>query len=213
MSEPGATIGSMTESRPTLDEHLTGQELLRWYWLRSELAAFARSLGVAASGAKRDLTARLVAHLDGSPSRSPTPPRQPTPTALAEPLTAATLIPPGQRCTQQLRRYFTDLIGPSFAFDAAMRDFIFNGAGRTLGAAVNHWHFTRSQPQPEIGSQFELNAFIRDWHHHHSSGSHAQALHAWRIHRDLPVEARNTAWLGFRKTTVYRGRSSWQREG
>lgn len=190
MSEVGATIRHMTESRPILDEHLSGLELLRWYWLRNELAAFARSLDVAAHGSKQELTARLVAHLDHSTPPPPAPRRRPEPPALPEPLTAATPIPVGQRCTQQLRRYFTAILGPSFSFDAAVRDFISNGKGRTLGDATTQWHATRSRPAPEIGSQFELNAFIRDWHHRHPEGSRAQALTAWRIHRALPVDAR-----------------------
>ncbi|MFB9673338.1 DUF6434 domain-containing protein [Microlunatus capsulatus] len=186
----------MTESRPTLDEHLTGPELLRWYWLRSELAALARSLRVPAHGGKHELTARLVAHLDHGSPPPPAPRRRPAPPALPEPLTAATTIQAGQRCTQQLRRYFTAVLGPSFSFDAAMRDFISDGTGRTLGDAITHWHATRSRPAPQIGSQFELNAFIRDWHHQHPKGSRAHALTAWRIYRALPVDARPSAGAG-----------------
>ena len=37
----------MTMTRPSLDDSLTGSELRRWYWLRSELAAVARTLGEA----------------------------------------------------------------------------------------------------------------------------------------------------------------------
>lgn len=179
----------MTELRPPLDEHLSGPELLRWYWLRSELTAFARSLGVTTREGKQELTARLVAHLDHL-TPPPPPRRPPQPSALPEPLTDATLIPAGQRCTQQLRRYLTAAIGPSFFFDAAMRDFITHGANRTLGDAAAHWYATRSHPAPEIGSQFELNRFVRAWHRRHPEASRAQALTAWRIHRGLPIEAR-----------------------
>lgn len=112
----GAMIGNMTESRPAVAEDMSGRELLRWYWLRSELATLALSVGVAASGGKQELTARLVAHLDGSTPPPAGPRRLPAPPLLAEPLTAATLIPAGQRCTQQLRRYFIAVIGPSFCF-------------------------------------------------------------------------------------------------
>jgi hypothetical protein len=99
------------------------------------------------------------------------------------------VIPVGQRCTQQLRHYFTATLGPSFSFDAALRDFISDGAGRTLGDAAAHWRDTRSRPPSEIGSQFELNTFIRDWHRHHPGRSRAQALAAWRTHRAMPVDA------------------------
>lgn len=48
---------------------------------------------------------------------------------------------------QHCERYLTKVIGPLFRFDAAMRDFIAGGAGQTLGAAVDHWHGTRSGGQ------------------------------------------------------------------
>lgn len=181
----------VAESRPTLDEHLSGQELVRWYWLRTELTGLARALGVSASGSKQALTARLAARLDGraAPPSLPTPP--PPPPALPEPLIAATVIPAGQHCSRQLRRYFTDAIGPAFVFDASMRDFISTSPGRTLGEAVTHWHATRSQPKSDIGEQFELNAFLRRFHTQHPGRSHAEALSAWRTHRRLPAEQRN----------------------
>ena len=46
---------------------LSGAELLRWYWLKTELVGLARQLSVSGSGSKVELTARLVALLDGQP--------------------------------------------------------------------------------------------------------------------------------------------------
>ena len=71
-----------------------------------------------------------------------------------------------------------------------MRDFLARAEGQTLGAAVRHWHATRSGPAPAIGSQFELNRFLRAWHGHHPEAPPAAALDAWRTYRALPVEAR-----------------------
>ena len=56
------------QTRPDITAVTTGAELLRWYWLRTELADLARALGVRTGGGKRELTARLVAHLDGEPA-------------------------------------------------------------------------------------------------------------------------------------------------
>ena len=191
VSEGAATLWHVVESRPTLGTHLSGQEILRWYWLRDELADLARTLGVSTAGGKQALTARLVAHLEGQPlpPSLPTPP--PPAPALPEPLTASTVIPAGQRCTQQLRRYFTATIGSTFVFDARMREFITHGAGRTLGDAVAHWDATRTRGPSEIGERFELNAFMRRWHHQHPDRSRGHALDAWRTHRQLPAEARD----------------------
>ncbi|MFF4546669.1 DUF6434 domain-containing protein [Streptomyces sp. NPDC001435] len=69
------------------------------------------------------------------------------------------MIPVGQRCNQVLRRYFVEVIGPGFHFDAFMRKFIAQNPGRTLADAVAHWHATRldaARPR-EIEEQFEFN--------------------------------------------------------
>ena len=61
------------------------------------------------------------------------------------------------------------------------------------GRPVEHWHATRSVGRPEIGGQFELNRFLRDWHRRHPGGSPVDARAAWRLHRRQPVDARPDA--------------------
>jgi hypothetical protein len=192
------------ESRPALTGELTGAELLRWYWLKSELIQLARALGINASGGKLDLTARLAAALDSAPAGGPTDagPRASTapaaksrrarlPTArLAGPLTSDTVIPPGQRSSQLLRAFFEEQLGTGFRFDASMREFIATG-DRTLGEALQHWRDTRQRRSGEIAPQFELNRFLRSWHAAHPDEGRAAALAAWREHRAKPVEARD----------------------
>ena len=180
----------MTEVRPSLTADISGAELQRWYWLKSELVDFARTLGIAPSGGKQELTARIVARLDGRALPASGPRRPAAADRLPEPLGPTTRIPSGQRCTQQLRGYFLDAIGPGFRFDAPMREFIAEGQGRTLAAAVEHWHATRTRRSPEIGAQFEFNQFVSRWHRHHPDGSREEALTAWRAHRATPVDAR-----------------------
>ncbi|MFD0718441.1 3-hydroxyisobutyryl-CoA hydrolase [Streptomyces globosus] len=107
---------------------------------------------------------------------------------LAAPVDGRTVIPQGQRCSQVLRAFLTREIGPAFHFDAAMRDYIAQGAGRTLADAVAHWHATRADAaRPRrIGDQFEFNGFLRDWHARHPGSPRAEALDAWRAHRSRP---------------------------
>lgn len=181
----------MTETRPPLSAVSTSRELLRWYWLKTELAALAGRLGVGAGGSKQELVARVAAQLDGQARPARTVRRTTAAVPLTEPLAGTTQIPVGQQCSQQLRRYFVAAIGPSFRFDAAMRDFIAAGAGQTLEAAVDHWHATRSSPKPPIGIQFELNRFLRRWHQDHPGGSPQEARRAWRVHRARPADRRS----------------------
>ncbi len=178
--------------RPALSASLTGAELTRWYWLRAELAGLARELGTSATGSKDELTARLVAVLDGVRPSPPSKRAAPAP-PLAEPLSGATLIPAGQRCTEQLRGWMIEQVGPGFRFDGAMRDFVASGAGRTLADAVEHWHATRGRRTDEIASQFELNRFTRQWHEDHPGGTRDELLTDWRTYRSLPSDARRRA--------------------
>ncbi|MEW2412990.1 DUF6434 domain-containing protein [Streptomyces sp. NPDC046866] len=177
------------ESRPDLTAELTGAELRRWYWTLAELTLLARAMGLSAGGGKAALTDRLAAALDGLPQpEPPRPTRRPAGRQLAAPVDGATVIPQGQRCSQVLREFFVREIGPAFHFDAAMRDYIADGAGHTLAEAVAHWHATRAlaaEPR-EVGAQFEFNRFLRDWHARHPDGARAEALAAWQAHRARP---------------------------
>ena len=179
-------------ARPPLAPGLTGAELLRWYYLRSELSDFARRLGVSTAGGKQELTARLAAALDGHPL----PPRARTTSTgrqLAGSLTLDTVIPDGQRCSQVLRSFFTAQIGAGFTFDGHMRSFIAENAGATLSDAVAHWHATRNAAPGEIGGQFELNRFTRRWYAEHPGGSRTDLHEAWVLYRSTPTDQRDRA--------------------
>ncbi len=178
--------------RPNLAPTLTGTELLRWYWLKSELISLARLLDLATSGSKEDLTTRLAAVLDGHPP----PPSSRAAGALggqlSGDLSASTVIPPGQRSSQELRSWFQAHIGPSFRFDRHMRDFIQSADGTTtLGDAVKHWKSTRIERVTVIDPQFEFNRFTRAWHATNPSGTRAELLADWKHYRSLPIEARD----------------------
>ncbi|MER7540353.1 DUF6434 domain-containing protein [Streptomyces sp. NPDC097704] len=184
-----------TERRPEPSAALTGDELARWYWTLAELTVLARELGVRRGGGKAALTERLRAALDGVAPPVEPPRKRSTGSGLAAPVDGSTVIPEGQRCSQVLREYFRREIGPAFHFDASMRAFVAEGAGRTLADAVAHWHATRraaAEPQ-EIGPQFELNRFLRDWNAEHPGGGRTEALAAWRAHRDRPRDPASSA--------------------
>lgn len=188
MNESPNTRATSAESRTPLTAGLGGAELLRWYWTLEELTGLARTLGVARHGGKAALTARLAAVLDGLPLPAAPARRRPGAAQLAGPVDGDTVIPAGQRCSQVLRTYFLEAIGPGFHFDAFMRDFIARKAGRTLADAVAHWHATRpdaARPR-EIEEQFEYNRFTSAWHRRNPAGTRAEALEAWYAHRALP---------------------------
>ncbi len=172
-------------TRPDLELVLSGAELQRWYWTKRELEAKARDLGVSRAGSKLALLARLCSALDGEPPPAEAPRRAPA-AQVTGPLTPDTVIPEGQRCTQHLRRFFEEAIGPQFHFDGHMRRFVHDSAGRTLADAVDHWHRTRAGGRAPIDPQFEFNRFTRGWSDAHPGGARSELLAAWELHRSRP---------------------------
>ena len=184
----------MTEAnsaRPLLEQTLTGAELLRWYWLKDELVDFARALGLGVGGGKEALTTRIAAHLDGEEFHEAKVNRVTARGQLGSRLTADTVIPIGQRCSQNLRRWFDEQIGPSFRFNQEMRDFFAHTDGtQTLDDALQHWHATRERGPNNIDRQFEFNRFTRAWHLHNPQGTRQELLVAWAGYRAAPVDKR-----------------------
>lgn len=119
-SEP-AVMTHPASSRPDLVPGLSSEEFQRWYWLKTELVDFARTLGIRASGGKELLTARIAASLDGRDFAEPAPIRSSGRRQLAGELSATTVIPAGQRCSQVVRRWLEGQVGSGFRFDAPMR--------------------------------------------------------------------------------------------
>jgi len=181
---------SPLESRPPLGAALSAAEFVRWYWLKEELQAFARRLGIRAAGSKEVLTARIAATLAGTSFTEPRAVarggRQ-----LSGTLSAGTVIPKGQRCSQSVREWLVQQVGPSFHFDEAMRDFFEESDGtQTLGDAVKHWHATRDASPRSISAQFEYNRFTRAWHAAHPEGTREDLLSAWNDYRSRPIDER-----------------------
>lgn len=185
---PVSTSHPQPPARPELVPDLDAQEFTRWYWTVAELRPFAQTLGVSSAGVKSELTARIAAALRGE--KLPEVAR-PTRQRLEPPLTPATVIPPNVVLSRELRDWFAEQIGPQFHSDHHMRDFMRNGAGRTLGEAVDHWYATRGAPRPEIASQFELNRFTRQWRAANPGGSRDELLAAWAQYRATPADQRD----------------------
>lgn len=169
------------------------EEFVRWYWLKEELQTFARDLGIRATGGKEVLAARIEAHLAGQPFAEPhAAPRRAV--QLSGPLTAATRIPVGQRCSQHVRDWFRQQVGDGFRFDAAMRAFFEGTDGtQTLGDALAHWQATRDEGLREISAQFEYNRFTRAWHADHPDATRDEVIAAWNDYRSRPIDERGRA--------------------
>ncbi|MCC5853813.1 MAG: hypothetical protein JJU30_13310 [Alkalimonas sp.] len=164
---------------------MSATEFRRWYWLKSELAAFARELGLSSTGLKGDIAARITAHLSGC-SPPPSKPKVRKTATMPVAFTPSTVIGEGWRCTKQLRAFFESQCGAGFRFNASLRAFIASGNGQPLSAAVAAYSESlRQGPQP-IAAQFEYNRHMRAFKAAYPGSTHAEAVAAWRLKREKP---------------------------
>jgi hypothetical protein len=54
-------------------------------------------------------------------------------------ITRATVLTPGYRSTQKVRRFFKEQCGEGFKFDRAFRAWLMAASGQTMGDAVDEW--------------------------------------------------------------------------
>lgn len=147
--------------RPQLSRGLSGSEFLRWYRLKGELTEFARVLGVRTTGSKDVLMQRLAATLDGLPFTEPVPERSAGGRQLSGSLTASSVIPRGQRCSQTVRTWFIGQVGEPFSFDSEMRAFFADTDGtQTLQDALDHYLATRGQNEAPGAHHMEVRSRV-----------------------------------------------------
>ncbi len=173
-------------TRPPLTPQLAADDFRNFYWLKAELLAFCREQGLSTSGSKTELAERIALFLNTG-ERSATAPttRRASSAPLPEMLTRDTVIGLNWRCSERLRAFFLQEIGPRFHFNGVMRDFIRQGAGQTLQAAIEAWQADQAAPHVEtdIAPQFEYNRYMRDFFKRHPDRTRQDAIAAWRANR------------------------------
>jgi hypothetical protein len=173
--------------RPGLTPRLPVSDFRDFYWLKEELAAFCRQNGLPIGGSKVELAARVEQFLTDR-TILPDPGRVKSRKAgamMPDILTRAPLIGPNWRCTEQLRAFFVDQIGPGFHFNGIMRDLIQNGAGKTLQDAIDAWITDRKAPreESELAPQFEYNCHMREFFKNNPGKTRQEAIAAWKEKR------------------------------
>ncbi len=182
----------MSLARPALTPDLPPASFRNFYWLKEELTAFCQQNGLSTAGSKMEISARIEHFLTTgtAPVAETVPGRRVSVGKLPEALRRETVIGPGWRCSEPLRAFFVHEIGPQFHFNGVMRDFIKDGAGKTLQDAIDAWQNDRNAPQAEteIALQFEYNRHIREFHKTHPGSTRQDAIAAWKNKRAQPKQ-------------------------
>lgn len=178
------------ENRPYLDESISVEDFLDFYWLKAELQDFCRKTGIRTSGAKTVLAERIVHYLKtGERSQadsSETVSAGATKRKKAASMSLETVIEANFKCTQEHREFFKRVIGPKFHFSVALQNYLKANAGKTYQDVVDHYYHLQEEKKKgkrtTISGQFEYNTFIRDYFDDpvNKGKSLQEAISAWK---------------------------------
>ncbi|GGE55618.1 DUF6434 domain-containing protein [Priestia taiwanensis] len=172
--------------RPALTKEIHIEDFRAYYWLKEELQSFCRQHGMSASGSKGDITERIDVFLRTGEIQKPVRKRVSKPTENVV-LTLHTVITEHHRCSQHVRAFFKEVIGPKFHFSTYIQTYFKQNVGKTYQDVVNAWHEEEKRKKDpmykkEISSQFEYNQFTRDFFADPANNgkSRQDAIDAWK---------------------------------
>lgn len=180
-------------ARPKIETISRAAELRRWYWLKSELVAESKRLGIKSTGAKFTILERLCHYYE---SGDPLWPGEKTTTSRSKfdwhssKLTAETVITDNYKNTQNVRRFFQNNVDPKFKFNISLMEWIQRSAGKTLGDAAEYWQQQKSKnAKTKIKPHNQFNQYIRDFMADNPSLGIGDARRIWAVKKQRPSES------------------------
>lgn len=168
----------MSKERPLLTVGLDSQTFREYYYLKEELMAFCREMGLMVSGGKPELTERIACFLEGRECIAS--PRIFRGRPVTGEITLESLIGEHFVCSEKHRAFFRRVIGGHFSFTVIFQNWLKVHPDSTYAEAVVAWHELRKEKkQPEIGRQFEYNTYIRDFFGDNPGRKLEEAICCW----------------------------------
>ncbi|MEL6959356.1 MAG: DUF6434 domain-containing protein [Pseudomonadota bacterium] len=155
--------------RPDIATIKRADDLRQWYWLKSELVAHAKALGLKTTGGKFDILDRIAYFLDHGTA----------PDEVAEKtsskfdwhkaqLTPDTVLTDSYKNSQNVRRFFQSHADPKFKFNIEFMAWMKANPGKTLADAVTEYHAMKAREaapdhQSKIAHHNQFNQYTRDF--------------------------------------------------
>ncbi|MFA9560301.1 DUF6434 domain-containing protein [Evansella sp. AB-rgal1] len=179
--------------RPSLTKNISVENFQEFYWLKEELQAFCREIGISASGSKIELSTRIETYLrTGEITKPIRKTKANTKRGPQLDLSLETVITENHRCSQDVRAFFKTVI-PKFHFSTYIQDYFKNNVGKRYHNVVDAWYEEEGRKKDpsykkNIAPQFEYNTFIRDFFsdEKNKGKSRKQAIVAWNEIKKLP---------------------------
>ena len=173
--------------RPALDKNVDSATFRSYYYLKEELTAFCKSIGLSSSGSKIEIADRIAHYIDTGEELPVQPISRPK--AAIGLIEENVLIEPNFVCSEKHRAFFKDRIGKGFAFNVAFQKWLKANTGRTYGQAIEAYSAImeeKKQGKTTIDRQFEYNTYIRDFYADNQGRSLDDAIRCWKYKKGLP---------------------------
>ena len=185
------------DNRPPIEEIKTGAELLRWYWLKSEVEVEAKRRGLPQNGSTELITQRIAHFLDTGEVMRASRRRSTSDFDWAnEPLTVETVITDSYTNGPNVRAFFREHYGPRFTFNIAFMEWMSANVGKTLADAVEARRAIAEREKvakPAIPSSNQFNAYTRAFHATDPDRPPPDARRCWALKRSQPGHNRYEA--------------------
>lgn len=182
------------DKRPNLDSRISAKDFTEFYWLKKELEAFCRKLGLKTTGSKLEITELIKNYLTTGNRSLAKPISKPTSKSKFswknDQLSPETEITDNYKNTENVRIFFEEQIGKHFKFNVQFMNWMKSNNGKTLRGAIKEWerieakNKTRTHPK-EIAQQFEYNKFMRDFSADNPNAERGLAVKLWKLKRAM----------------------------
>lgn len=134
------TTNNQSQKRPALSRIKTASELDHWYWLKSELVAFAKKNGIPYGLQKPELQKRIGIWLDtGKVATSAKPKAESSFDWSKEPISLVTEITDSYKNSKNVRQFMLKNAGARFRFSNEFMQWMRTHTGFTMKDAVHFW--------------------------------------------------------------------------
>ncbi len=185
----------MKMNRPDLDREISLENFRNFYWLKTELVAFCREVGIDSTGGKIEISKRIVKFLETGEIITVSSKQKAKSTSRfdwkTEILSLNTIITDNYKNSENVRTFFQNAIGKHFKFNVEFMNWMKTNSGKNLGEAVEKWKQIAELKKDkdyktEIAPQFEYNRYIRDFLNNNPDLSSKDAMACWKIKRSKP---------------------------
>lgn len=172
--------------RPVLNRNLDGKTFRNFYFLKEELVNFCRENGLPTSGGKLELADRIAYFLDTG-EIVPVSRNKKTPPKISD-VDLNTKIESDFVCTEKHRAFFKEHIGATFSFNVAFQKWLKRNTGKTYREAIGAYYQIleeKKNGKTTIDSQFEYNAYVRNFFADNQGKSLDDAIKCWKYKKQM----------------------------